>query len=377
MEQILDAIYGAAIDPSQWSAVLEAVALFCGLSSASIYRPLLPGVAVQEVEWFIKVGPDAPPDHGLYRTFADQDCFSGPMAALVNGDHRRVASLMATRPSDEQLHSAYYQEYLRAANYGDTMALMLRAPRLGQATPVLGLGAPWGGATISKDQMRRLQVLAPHLQRAARLMFDVAPGAPVDAGLRQAVEAADTPMLLLREDGRVGCFNASAEAIAVPVRGLSLTGGRLAALDPDVNERLQALIRRATRSGYGAGRIGGEMDVEGPDGGRVTCLILPLGGDNPFREGVGPCRAMVHLLAPGRDLARGPGRLRRLFDLSAAETEVAIALMSGASPEEIAVERGRSIETVRTQCRAILSKTGFSRASELTRLWSLVRPAEA
>jgi len=376
VEEVLDIIYAAAVDPARWGEALQSIVLFCGVTGGAIYAPRLPGVPLTGVEKFLRYTPWSPDIPGLFEAFAHQDCFSASMLDLVGGDHRKVATVMGVRPTAQQLNSAYYQEYMRAMNIGDTMALMLRAPRAGRATPVLGLQSRWGCAPISRAQVGRLQALAPHLQRAARLLLEVAPDAPVDPALRQSVETAATPMLLLRDDGGLACANAVAEGLATAGRGLTLAAGRLTALDPQVNGRLQGLFRRALQSGPGEGRSGGEMDVEGPDGARITCLVLPLGGDNPFRDGVGPCRAVVYLLAPGQDPAHGAQRLRRLFGLSAAETEVAIALMGGGSAEEIALERGRSIETVRTQCRAILSKTGLGRATELARLRPLVTLAE-
>lgn len=377
MEQVLDSVYAAAIDPTGWAVALESIVRFCGVGAGAIYAPRLPGVPPKGVERFLRYGPRSPVIPGLLEAYADKDCFSAPMMAMVSGDHRRVASVMGTRPTDSQLKSAYRQEYMRQSDIGDTMALMLRPPRAGQPTPVLGLHAPWAHEPISTCQIARLQALAPHLQRAARMLFEVAPEAPVDSAMRQAVDRIGAPTVLLRQDGRLAWLNAAAEDLATPERGLQLAGGRLAAVEPRANQRVQALIRRASEPGHPTARTGGETEVDSPDGRRVTCLVIPLGGDNPFRDGVGPCRAAVYLLAGGSDPAPGAARLRRLFGLSAAEAEVAKALMGGVGPEEIALQRGRSIETVRTQCRAILSKTGLSRVSELVRLRSLVSLPEA
>ena len=372
MEQVIDAIYAAAVDPSLWGPALEAVARYCGASGGSIFVPRLPGAPLESLAAFIGYNY-VPPPPDVFAFYAAQDCFSAGMMASVGGDYRKVASILGSRPSDEQLNSAYYQDYCRMTDMGDAMSVLLRAPRPGQATPVLGLASPWGQGSIPPDRMARLQQLAPHLQRAMRLVFEVAPAAALDRALVQTAERSAAPMMLLRQDGRVVWLNPGGEALAVARRGLQLRNGRLGAVDADVNGRLQAVIGRALPPVFGPARVGGEVDVEGPGGG-VTCLVLPLGGDNPFRDGVGPCRAVVYLLAEGPEALRGGARLMRLFGLSRSECEVAIALMRGRSPEEISVERRRSIETVRTQVRAVLSKTGMSRVAELARLMPVVRP---
>lgn len=60
--------------------------------------------------------------------------------------------------------------------------------------------------------------------------------------------------------------------------------------------------------------------------------------------------------------------LRAAFDLTPAEAKVVRALTEGGSLAQVAEERGRSIETVRAQVKAILAKTGTRSQAELIRL---------
>ena len=62
--------------------------------------------------------------------------------------------------------------------------------------------------------------------------------------------------------------------------------------------------------------------------------------------------------------------VRSLFDLTAAEARVARKLAAGLSPEQIAEEGDVSINTVRTQVRKILEKTGCNRLPELVAMVS-------
>jgi DNA-binding CsgD family transcriptional regulator len=57
--------------------------------------------------------------------------------------------------------------------------------------------------------------------------------------------------------------------------------------------------------------------------------------------------------------------LARWFGLSAAEAELAAALMAGASPAAHAAARRVSAETVRTQLKALMGKLGCHRQGEL------------
>jgi len=66
--------------------------------------------------------------------------------------------------------------------------------------------------------------------------------------------------------------------------------------------------------------------------------------------------------------------LTGLFDLTGAEVHVASGIATGGSVEEIAAARAVSRETVRTQLKSILAKTGTSRQVELALLLTGARP---
>ncbi|OCW58631.1 alpha/beta fold hydrolase [Hoeflea olei] len=56
---------------------------------------------------------------------------------------------------------------------------------------------------------------------------------------------------------------------------------------------------------------------------------------------------------------------RSMFDLSASETDVLAALLNGKSQTEIAEDRCRSVETIKSQSKAILRKSGCRRITDL------------
>jgi DNA-binding CsgD family transcriptional regulator len=60
--------------------------------------------------------------------------------------------------------------------------------------------------------------------------------------------------------------------------------------------------------------------------------------------------------------------VRRLFNLSEAESALAVALCSGKTVDEAAAERGISIHTARSQLKSIFGKTGTKRQADLVSL---------
>lgn len=60
--------------------------------------------------------------------------------------------------------------------------------------------------------------------------------------------------------------------------------------------------------------------------------------------------------------------LQARFDLSPAEAQIALAISNGASLHTIAAVRGASIQTVRSQLKAIFRKTGVTSQARLVSL---------
>jgi DNA-binding CsgD family transcriptional regulator len=60
--------------------------------------------------------------------------------------------------------------------------------------------------------------------------------------------------------------------------------------------------------------------------------------------------------------------IQGLFDLTSAEARVARAIAQQKTTEGIAAEFSVSRETVRTQIKSVLAKTGFKRKSDLAAL---------
>ena len=90
------------------------------------------------------------------------------------------------------------------------------------------------------------------------------------------------------------------------------------------------------------------------------------------REGLDPFRSGHSVLVCVTDLEAGVSppeqTLRNLFDLTPAETRVALALFEGLTPREAATSFGLSPHTVHVQLARVFEKTQTSRQSELARL---------
>ena len=60
--------------------------------------------------------------------------------------------------------------------------------------------------------------------------------------------------------------------------------------------------------------------------------------------------------------------IRKLFGLTEAEAELAVALCGGKTLDDAATERGTSVHTTRSQLKSIFGKTGTKRQADLVSL---------
>ncbi|MEO9162153.1 MAG: helix-turn-helix transcriptional regulator, partial [Casimicrobiaceae bacterium] len=63
-----------------------------------------------------------------------------------------------------------------------------------------------------------------------------------------------------------------------------------------------------------------------------------------------------------------PLMLASMFDLTPAETKVALAMMDGADVSEIAARNSVSVATIRSQLQSLFAKTGTRRQAKLVQL---------
>lgn len=114
--------------------------------------------------------------------------------------------------------------------------------------------------------------------------------------------------------------------------------------------------------------------------GQVNSVPVAGAGDHPpaiahvvpLRRGardVFPSSLCLLVLTPvKRSGVPGAQVIQALFDLTPAEARVAVAIAAGKTQEDIAASTGLSVNTVKTQLRAVFNKMGVSRQADLVAL---------
>ena len=84
-----------------------------------------------------------------------------------------------------------------------------------------------------------------------------------------------------------------------------------------------------------------------------------------------PCARVILLVSDhGDELKKAAAGFAEIYGLTKAELAILRALAAGQNSGLIATETGRSIQTVRTQIKSLLQKTGAKGQSDLIRMFA-------
>jgi len=223
---------------------------------------------------------------------------------------------------------------------------------------------------FTDDEMKRLQRLTPHLVRAAHMMV-------ANRDLTHALAANEIALTSLRQGlialdakNSIVYANDAAEQQFMPewkelfqgssVREHSSLATRIK--EARHNRIVQCMLQHSRHLGDDA--VLSIIPLKNGDGLAFMGDRAPLSGNQ--------IDALI-LIAPARNRQAASARLlMSLFGLSRAEARLAHGLASGQSPEDYAQAACVSINTIRTQIRALLEKTGERRLPDLIRMLSLL-----
>lgn len=165
---------------------------------------------------------------------------------------------------------------------------------------------------------------------------------------------------ILGADCRLSYANRAARSMLASGGALRLCGDRVHAAGPDDDGSFARMV--AATATFGSTNA---MCLGLSRGSRLTVTTKSLRGGVVRNGGT---NGAVLMLAAGTDRGerQWAAQLKSAFGLTAAEADIARALGTGASPAETAAARGALVSTVQSQIKAIASKLGCRRQSEIT-----------
>ncbi len=353
-------IYDAALDPQLWPETLERVAGAVGATAGGLM--LTDPIRQRFAAVSVGVSPAAVEAYNKYYWQVD------PMAPILG---RMPTGLLFTDRSvverSELERTELHNDWAQPQGLEDSaFAILLRD---GPALGAFCLGASKRvNAYERADSMRLLQLLVPHLQRAARTQWTmdcaIAGRNVAFAALARLRHGA----VLIGAGGKVLFANDAAARLAGRADGLSIGASGLRAALASEDNALQRLFARAF-AGNGSGVPAGGMLAVTRVSGRRSFIVYVV----PLRHGAAefmahcPC-AMAVIVDPDDPPRLSPDHLQQLYDLTPAEAVVAVELLSGSGLQAVADELRVTLSTVRIHLQRVFEKTGTHRQAELVRL---------
>lgn len=241
-----------------------------------------------------------------------------------------------------------YRDFLRPNGFGWGAATHVRSATGDDI--VISLERRYERGPVSPREIALLDAVRPHLARASviasKLRLQRA-----QASL-DSFEKVGAPAALIAAGGSVAATNPGFETLRSQF--VARAYGRIALRDSRANALLQAAL-----SDLAQDRAGDSRSIPVPpmrDAPAFIVHIAPI--RRQARDIFAGSDAILFVTTADRTLQLETSLLCELYDLTRAEAHVTARLLEGLSVEQIAAQHGVSRETVRSQLKKVLAKTG-------------------
>ncbi|VVP86724.1 hypothetical protein PS918_02850 [Pseudomonas fluorescens] len=283
---------------------------------------------------------------------------------FVNQPPDRVFTVDDIMTSTEWEHSAYFKAFCGPNDVYHVMGADISTPDGGKLR--FRITRPKRSPNFSANERALCALFLPHLRRASQLHNLLDRSESLSELYSQAISRLSVATLVLDESGSVLRVNPVAQEILARSDGLKLVGGRLEATYPSDNRELQRLIRAAFI--LDAPKSAEAMSVTRPSGLVNLGVVVESIPSLDWAEEKGQPAALVYIRDASSKSLASEVVTKQLFNLTKAETALAMELANGLSLEEAAEVLNIRRNTARAHLRSIFSKTGVRRQTELVRI---------
>jgi DNA-binding CsgD family transcriptional regulator len=215
-------------------------------------------------------------------------------------------------------------------------------------------------------------MLLPHLRRALHMHSLLDRSESLGSLYSQTISRLAVATFVLDETGSVLQLNPVAREILDSQDGLKVVGGRLEATYPSDNRELARLVRNAfqrAKQGVGKGvQVAEATSISRPSGQVSLGVVVELIPSQELLEGNGKPTVVVYVRDAVSKSLVSTVLTSQLYNLTPAETTLALELANGLSLEEASEILNIRRNTARAHLRSIFSKTGVRRQTELVRI---------
>jgi len=356
---LIESFYDSVLDEQHWSRSLGQVLRYLD-GTALAYLVANPRNAAIVQADSLQLDPEF--TQRYVQHYASKDARLGPALAKPIGCVLTGEQLVGLREFER---SELYADILRPADIPHMMMSWVdKSPTLYHSLVIEGTHrhGPFG-----VELQNRYRRLVPHLHRAVRLRGLLQQYRQAHRARMDIFESLPFGVALLRRSGEVIETTAILRRLLAAGTALRYTGGKIAALDPGSDLALQRLVHATLRPRRTGIAPGGAVPLkrrgEGP---RLTVFACPLNCTELAFLSTQPA-ALLLVVDPTLYPSLRLPLIQSSLGLTKAEALIATYLFEGRTLRDTSMELRLSINTCKTQLKAIYAKTGCRTHVELAK----------
>jgi DNA-binding CsgD family transcriptional regulator len=252
---------------------------------------------------------------------------------------------------NEFVASRFYKEWCAPQGYHEFLGAVIVREQ-GQLFAV-GMVRLIDQPPISEEDLRRANVLIPHIIRAVNIarLFETLTQQRDD--LLATIDSMPGAIVAVDGEQNVLSINKAGTVLCAETGVFSVIGGKLAMADPSHEAMVAAALK---------GRVFTPFSLPLPAHMGMTGQFLPITAKAHNEK-----RALL-VLYPTAAIMPAPGTvLQKQFGITIAEMRIVALMLSGGTRATMAADLGVSLATVKTHLQSLFEKTGTKRQADLLR----------
>lgn len=227
---------------------------------------------------------------------------------------------------------------------------------------------PEFNSNFDEADKRALKLMIPHIKRCVQLHSSIHEVISTNQLFESTIDRLMFGSIILDQKGIILSSNSIARDVLKNRDGLFGTQGILRANSRDEDKVLQKLISEALKDREEHRTVIAKgMAITSEQSSNVMSIVVQSLPAGSWAEGERHASVAILIRDPMHASCPSVASLRRLFSLTAAESDLAILLADGMTLDQAAEQLGISRNTARTQLRALFWKTGTSRQADFIR----------
>jgi DNA-binding CsgD family transcriptional regulator/PAS domain-containing protein len=286
---------------------------------------------------------------------------------FVDLPNRQVMSNQEILPKEEWVNSAFYKNFLEPAGVLHILGADIHT--LDGAQCRIRISRSPEHPPFSEAEKELLALFVPHLERTVQLHMRLNRFESERDLYAGAVDQMAVGTIILDEEGKVLQTNQVAERLLRDKDGLKRVDGGLQVGNARDNQEFRRLVKQALLSQKSSNpSVVEALRVQRPSGRADLGIIVRSIPLPQWNEGKQCPSVAIFISDPEQESSAPQEIVRALFDLTPAETQLAMLLANGLTLDEASDELNISRNTARAHLRSTFSKTGVTRQTMLVRL---------